>query len=532
MPTLPTCLHSLRSLALALGLAVGVAWASEAPLWFDAGRPRPQAWQAVELLAGAPGHGLVAEDYGVDALGRQVAEAALEPALDDQAQERLAQALSGAMQRYLSDLHQGRLDPRQIGHHFDPPPRDGFDPAARLREGLQAGRLAETVDAAAPRLSQYEALRQALAHMRALGDHPAWLQELPPLPRPARTQPGRPGKLEPGQTWDGMALLAERLRLLGDLAADGPLPAVYEGVWVDAVQRFQERHGLAVDGVVGKDTLAALRVTPGERAQQIALNLERLRWTPLTEAQRMIVVNIPEFVLRAYEIREGRIVIHQTMKIIVGKALDTRTPVFGEEMRSIEFSPYWNVPPSIARSETVPKLRRDPAYLAREEMEFVLADGRIGTEVTPDVLAEVMAGRARIRQRPGPKNALGAVKFSFPNRDNIYLHHTPAAQLFGKGRRDFSHGCVRVERPVELALFALQDMPQWTEQRVREAMAAGRLQTVRLATPVPVLITYGTALVKQGRLHFYPDIYGHDRELVEALRQRKATPARPTAATR
>lgn len=532
MPTSPTFLHSLRCLTLALGLAVGGAWASEAPLWFDAGRPRPQAWQAVELLAEAPGHGLIAEDYGIDALGRQVAEAALEPPLDDAAQERLAQALSAAMQRYLSDLHQGRLDPRRVNHRFKPPARDGFDPAARLREGLQAGRLADVVREAAPRLSQYEALRQALAHMRALGDHPAWLQELPPLPRPARTPPGRPGKLEPGQTWDGMALLAERLRLLGDLAADEPLPAVYEGVWVEAVQRFQERHGLEVDGVVGKDTLAALQVTPGERAQQIALNLERLRWTPLTEASRMIVVNIPEFVLRAYEVREGRIVVHQTMKIIVGKALDTRTPVFGEEMRSIEFSPYWNVPPSIARTETVPKLRRDPAYLAREEMEFVLPDGSVGTEVTPEVLAEVMAGRARIRQRPGPKNALGAVKFSFPNRDHIYLHHTPAAQLFGKGRRDFSHGCVRVERPVELALFVLQDMPQWTEQRVREAMAAGRLQTVRLATPVPVLITYGTALVKRGRPHFYADIYGHDRELAKALRQRGTEPAGPSAANR
>ncbi|MBE0588722.1 MAG: L,D-transpeptidase family protein, partial [Hydrogenophaga sp.] len=329
-----------------------------------------------------------------------------------------------------------------------------------------------------------------------------------------------PGKLEPGQTWAGLALLVERLRLLGDLTVDEPLPVVYEGVWVEAVQRFQERHGLAVDGVVGKDTWAALQVTPGERAQQIALNLERLRWTPLTEAPRMIVVNIPEFVLRAYEVREGRIAVHQTMKIIVGKAMDTRTPVFEEEMRSIEFSPYWNVPPSIAHSETVPKLLRDPGYLAREDMEFVRPDGLVSTEVTPDVLAEVLAGRARIRQRPGPKNALGAVKFSFPNRDHIYLHHTPAAQLFGKGRRDFSHGCVRVEQPVELALFVLQDMPQWTEQRVREAMAAGQLQAVRLATPVPVLITYGTALVKQGRLHFYPDIYGHDRELAEALRRR------------
>ena len=280
------------------------------------------------------------------------------------------------------------------------------------------------------------------------------------------------------------------------------------GVGQEIGERLMMRRIVAPDG------------RPGERAQQIALNLERLRWTPLTEAQRMIVVNIPEFVLRAYEVREGRIVVHQTMKIIVGKAMDTRTPVFEEEMRSIEFSPYWNVPQSIARSETVPKLQRDPGYLAREDMEFVLPDGLVSTEVTPYVLAEVLAGRARIRQRPGPKNALGAIKFSFPNRDHIYLHHTPAAQLFGKGRRDFSHGCVRVEQPVELALFVLQDMPQWNEQRVREAMAAGQLQAVRLATPVPVLITYGTALVKQGRLHFYPDIYGHDRELAEALRQR------------
>ncbi|MDZ4358381.1 MAG: murein L,D-transpeptidase, partial [Variovorax sp.] len=239
MPTPFTPFCALRCLALALGLAAGGAWASEAPLWFDAGRPRPQAWQAVELLAEAPGHGLVAEDYGVDALGLQVAEAAQDPPPDDTAKERLAQALSAAMQRYLTDLHQGRLDPRHINHHFKPPASDGFDPAARLREGLQAGRLAEVVREAAPRLSQYEALRQALARMRALGDHPAWRQELPPLPRPARPQPARPGKLEPGQSWAGLALLAERLRLLGDLAADEPLPAVYEGVWVEAVQRVQ-----------------------------------------------------------------------------------------------------------------------------------------------------------------------------------------------------------------------------------------------------------------------------------------------------
>lgn len=517
---MPTVYRALRGLVLALGLAAGGAWASEVSLWFASGRPGPQAWQALDLLAEAPGHGLIAEDYEIDTLARQVGEAHRGPPPDDAAQERLAQTLSATLQRYLTDLHQGRLDPRHIDHHFKPSVRADFDSVARLRDGLQAGRLAELVREAAPQLPQYEALREVLARMRALVDHPAWQQELPALPRPAHPQPGRTGKLAPGQSWAGLALLAERLRLLGDLTADEPLPAVYEGVWVEAVQRFQERHGLDVDGVVGKDTWAALQVTPDQRAQQIALNLERLRWTPLTEAPRMIVVNIPEFVLRAYEVREGRIVVQQSMKIIVGKAMDTRTPVFSEDMRTIEFSPFWNIPPSIARTETVPRLQRDPAYLAREDMEFVLADGSTGTEVTPEVLADVLAGRARIRQRPGLKNALGAVKFSFPNRDHIYLHHTPAAQLFGRGRRDFSHGCVRVEHPVELALFVLKDMPQWSEHRVREAMASGQLQAVRLSTPVPVLIAYGTALVKRGRPYFYPDIYGHDGELAEALRQR------------
>jgi murein L,D-transpeptidase YcbB/YkuD len=203
--------------------------------------------------------------------------------------------------------------------------------------------------------------------------------------------------------------------------------------------------------------------------------------------------------------------------------LNTRTPLFTEEMRFVEFQPFWNVPPSIARGEVVPRLRRDAAYWDREGFEFV-AGGRVVTELSTAMLDEVLAGRARIRQRPGPKNALGDIKFVFPNNDNIYLHHTPAVNLFARDRRDFSHGCIRVEQPVALALFVLQDRPEWTESRIREAMSEGDPMTLRLAQPLPVLIAYGTAMVKQGRVFFYEDIYGHDRALDAALRLPRPLP--------
>jgi L,D-transpeptidase YcbB len=225
-------------------------------------------------------------------------------------------------------------------------------------------------------------------------------------------------------------------------------------------------------------------------------------------------------VLRAYEVRDGRIRVLLEMKIIVGKALATSTPLFDEDLRFIEFSPYWNVPPSIARAETVPQLRRDPRYFDREGFEFVAPDGRVDTTLSEAKLDAVSAGQLRIRQRPGPRNALGDIKFVFPNRDNIYLHHTPATQLFERDRRDFSHGCIRVEQPVALASFVLQGMPDWTEDRIRQAMGKGESAILRLAEPVPVLIAYGTTLIKQGRIYFFDDIYGQDRRLDVALRQR------------
>jgi murein L,D-transpeptidase YcbB/YkuD len=321
-------------------------------------------------------------------------------------------------------------------------------------------------------------------------------------------------------------LLARRLEAVGDLPAGTAVPERFEGALVTALQAFQERHGLAPDGVLGRTTLQQLNVPPAARARQIELALERLRWTPFMQGPRMIVVNVPEFVLRAYEVQGGRVDVQLTMKVIVGKAMDTRTPLFDEDMRSIEFSPYWNVPPSIARQDILPRLRRDPAYFERQGFEFVTAGGQVVTTLSEAHLDAVLHGGWRIRQRPGVQNALGDIKFVFPNRTNIYLHHTPAPQLFERDRRDFSHGCIRVQAPVALAQFVLRDEPAWTEERIRQAMEQGVSSTLRLKQPLPVLIAYSTVIVKGGRVFFYPDLYGHDRLLDNALRQRSAGLAR------
>ncbi len=490
--------------------------ADEAAPWFEGLQPRPVAHEAVALLADAAREGLDPRDYGAAALRAALAA----PPADAAAVRALGRALTAAMQRYLGDLHEGRIDPRRIHHDFAVTRGRGFDPAARLQAALGAGRLTDAAREAAPSLPLYGRLREALAGYRGLAGHAAWGAPLPVPPR---------GRLDPGQPYGGLQRLADRLAVLGDLPPGTPVPPAYEGSLVEGLRAFQRRHGLADDGVLGRATRAALEVTPAARARQIELTMERLRWTPLMQAPRMIVVNIPEFVLRAYEVQAGRIAVQQEMRVIVGKALDTRTPLFDETMRAIEFSPYWNVPRSIAVKELLPRLRRDPGHFERQGFEFVAGDGRVETVLTSARLDALRDGRLRLRQRPGPANALGDIKFVFPNRDAIYLHHTPSTGLFARDRRDFSHGCIRVERPVELARFVLAGQPDWTEERIRTAMAARESSTLRLAEPLPVLIAYGTTLVRDGRIHFFDDIYGHDRALDAALRARTTPPPVPLA---
>ncbi len=379
----------------------------------------------------------------------------------------------------------------------------------------QASTTTESGEAqsATPQLPQSAELHEALARYRELAGNPAWQQKLPPLPG---------DKVTPGQPYAGVPLLVRRLALLGDLPADTAPPPRYDGAVVAGIKAFQERHGLTPDGVIGKGTFEQLEVAPEFRVRQLELALERLRWMPLPAAPRAIVVNVPEFRLRAYEVRDGRLEVAAAMNVIVGNARKTRTPLFEAEMQFVEFSPYWNVPPSIARGETLPKLRREPGYFDQQGFEFVGSDGRVVGGFSESYLDAVQRGQMRIRQRPGAKKALGDIKFVFPNQDNIYLHHTPTPQLFKKDRRDFSHGCIRVEEPLALAKFVLADEPGWSEERIVQAMTKGRSATLRLQEPFPVIIAYFTAVVRDGRVHFFPDIYGHDKVLDDALRQRSA----------
>ncbi|WP_308240079.1 L,D-transpeptidase family protein [Candidatus Accumulibacter contiguus] len=225
--------------------------------------------------------------------------------------------------------------------------------------------------------------------------------------------------------------------------------------------------------------------------------------------------------LSGYHVRDGRIEIKTAMKVIVGTARKSPTPLFDAEMRFIEFSPYWNVPPSIARSETLPRLRSDPGYFDRQGFEFVDSEGRVISGFSGANLDAVQRGQMRIRQKPGAGNALGDIKFVFPNKDNIYLHHTPTPQLFKRDRRDFSHGCIRVEAPVALAKFVLADAPEWSEARIVQAMRKGKSTTIRLQEELPVVIAYHTAVVRDGRVYFFPDIYRQDPLLDAVLRQNR-----------
>ena len=410
----------MRLVVLVAALCAQPATLAAEPLpWFDGGRPSVQAQQAIALLADARSHGLDPADYDTLALTQAVDHAGRR-ATDADGQAALDRRLTAAVARYLGDLRHGRVAPDRLPHGYAP--AGAFDAGDALRRALASGRFVDAVHAAAPRFAQYERLREALAQYRTLAGHAAWQASLPPLPPGGRGLP----KLETGQPYAGASLLRERLVAVGDLPVTTPTSANYDEVLADGVRAFQQRHGLTSDGVLGKATLAQLEVPPAARVRQIELMLERLRWTPLMQGPRMVVINIPEFVLRAYEVQGERIVVRETMKIIVGKAMNTRTPLFDEKMRFIEFQPYWNVPPSIARGEVVPRLRRDPAYWDREGFEFV-----VGSRVATDAVAGAARRSAALAARasasgPARRMRSGDIKFVFPNNDNIYLHHTPS----------------------------------------------------------------------------------------------------------
>jgi murein L,D-transpeptidase YcbB/YkuD len=470
-----------------------------------------QARLALQVLRGAISHGIDPNHYDVADLERRLGAA------DGAWSAELDRDISMAILQLLVDVRFGRTAP---DYTRESSAMAEFDPVARLRRALQEKRLAQAIDAAAPAIPLYLRVKASLAQYRELArDHPDWK----PLPAPARG--ARPGA---GSPYEGTALLRARLALLGDLdpeaatgATQGDTAGMYGPDVAAALKQFQARHGLEEDGILGPGTLAALAVSPASRARQLELTLERLRWLPALRGGRMIAVNVPAYRLWAFDTTEASKVPPLEMRVIVGSGARTPTPLFIGQMRYLEFNPYWNVPRSIILAEIIPKLSANPAYLRQNEMELVTASGAVIADPGVAHLAALRAGTARVRQRPGPANVLGAVKFAMPNSMNIYLHSTSAKELFNRTRRDLSHGCIRVQNPAELAEFVLADAVRWNAQNVAMAMQPGPTSTVQLKHAVPVVLFYATAITgRDGKVSFVADIYRRDQKLMQALTAR------------
>lgn len=478
------------------------------PAWIESGRPSAPARAIAAILEDAAAKGLDPEDYdGSRWPNRFAALSRGNASQTDLARFDLALTIS--VMRYISDLHAGRANPGLYHTHFD---LDGDDPdlARFIRQRLvHATNVQEVLDGVEPPYPGYHHTEQALQRYIALAREPQ-PEALPPTKK----------ALDPGGSYAAISNLAEILRRLGDLPAGAAIPpgsTMYAEPLVTAVKHFQARHGLEIDGRLGKSTLAELNTPVNQRVRQLELTLERWRWMPHGFSRPPIVVNIPEFQLRAFN-RAGKSELE--MKVVTGGAFHHQTPVFAAELEYIVFRPYWEVPRSIQHAELVPKVERDPSYLLKNGFEVVTPQGVVVSPGAVDdkILAQLRAATLGIRQVPGPKNSLGLVKFVFPNDYSVYMHATPATELFAQSRRDFSHGCIRLEKPVDLAVWVMREKPEWTRQRILEAMNGEKTIQVKLDRPIPVLIVYATAVVlESGEVRFFDDIYGLDRQLEQAL---------------
>jgi murein L,D-transpeptidase YcbB/YkuD len=478
--------------------------------WVKGGQPTAQAMQVIAVLRQAERKGLSSEDYDGSRWDGRLAK--LKPSTRQPAEADAVKFdldLTVCVMRYISDLHIGKVNPKHLDFAFDEESKK-YDLPEFLRDHIvNGGDVTGALATVEPPYPGYRRTIQALQTYLALAKQDDG-QQLPAVKKP----------IVPGDTYAGVPRLTQLLRLVGDLPQGADVsvdPPIYKGALVDAVKNFQRRLGRDVTGRIDAQTVADLNVPLSSRVRQMQLTLERWRWLPESYQSTPIVANIPEFRLRAYD-KDFKIGV--TMNVVVGKAYGHGTPVFSENMQYAVFRPYWEVPYSITKSEIIPHLLRDPGYLAKDNLEIV--DGKQNVvasgAVSSDVIGQLRAGKLFVRQKPGPKNSLGLAKFLFPNSYNVYMHDTPATELFSRSRRDFSHGCVRLEKPADLAAWVLRDNPGWTPERIHEAMNGTTTQQVKLAHPIPVLIVYATVIVlEDGQVHFYDDIYGHDPELEKAL---------------
>jgi L,D-transpeptidase YcbB len=459
-------------------------------------------------IRAAEDHGLNPSHYHLSALDSLLGR------LDEgEAEDRIRRRvdvdllLTDAVLVFGSHLLHGRLDPTTIEPAWTAA-RNGVELGELLLEALEASSLSRFLADLRPDGDRYPVLQEMLRRYRRIVDEGGW-GEVP-----------AGETLDPGMRSARVTALRERLAAEGRLAGAVRSPAnpeLYDEALAEDVRAFQRDHGLSPDARVGPATLAALNVPATARLDQMLVNLERWRWLPREMGDRYILVNIAGFTVSVVD--DGR----ETMRLraVVGTQY-RQTPVFSARMTYLALAPYWNVPPGIARNDQLPRIREDPGYVAGQNM--VLFENATNRIVDPHSVSWAgMTGtefnrRFRLRQEPGPNNALGNVKFMFPNRHNVYLHDTPARELFERPIRGFSSGCIRVDRAMDLAEHLLRDDPLWTRERMQQAIGRGREQTVTLPRPYQVHLQYWTAWVEpDGRIQFREDLYNRDRRVRAAL---------------
>ena len=491
-----------------------LAWATQAG-------PLPHTDTLIEALHGAADDGLEPQHLHLATLNALLADIRQQQqtsiSLKPVSLVELDLLLSDAFIAYASRLR-GKSVPKQISPAHHASTQDPPDMGQLLQQAIEGDRMAMTLRQLYPPQSGYTRLRQALRWYRQIAASGGWPQipAGPTLQRGDHDERVRALRARLLASSDLVQPLFQR-QPLDDVLYDGETDTVFDEALERAVRAFQRRHGLHADGKVGRDTLAALNVPVQERVRRIVVNLERWRRQKLAAHDRYIEVNVPGFTLNVMEHDQ----VHMTMRVIVGKE-DQQTPLFQATMTHVILSPYWQVPSRIAKEEILPRLRQDPLYLHTQNMRVVQGWG-VGARVVDAAGIDWTAVQAkrfsyRFRQEPGPKNALGRVKFQFPNQFSIYMHDTPTRRLFTKPSRAFSHGCVRLERPMELATYLLQGRSQWTPKRIHAAIARGKEQWVNLPRAIPVQMVYRTVWVDvDGTVHFRPDIYGYDTPHKPAL---------------
>ena len=477
-------------------------------VWVQNGRVRSHGLALVELLKNANAKGLDPEDYdGSRWQGRLLK---LEQSPSEQDLISFDTALTVSTMRYIRAVHCGRVNPKEFKFQLDV---EGLQ--LPLAEFIQT----QVVNAADPAAEIQKLEPPFMGYRKLLALLPVYEgyakqaegEQLPPVTKTVR----------PGQPYAGVVRLGRFLQTIGDIPANvqlNPNATIYEGALVDGVKHYQDRHGETPTGNLDARTINELNTPPAARIRQIKLTLERWRWIPHSFATPPVVVNLPEYRVRAMN-PDGTVAFYKN--VIIGKAYGHKSPIFEKEIQYVVFRPYWDVTPSIQRNEIVPHIEKDPNYIAKHNFEVVTPKGELVTDnqVSPEVLEGIRSLHLMVRQKPGETNSLGLVKIIFPNPDNVYLHGTDAPELFSQDVRDFSHGCIRVEKPEDLVAWVLRNNPGWDLERVKATMNGQKnnLQ-VNLLTRIPVVIVYGTATVnEENQIRFFDDIYGYDGELDKAL---------------